>query len=45
MKDELAASYYEPLVRRTFLHMDDSVEFIDLLSGVATSRDGNGATT
>ena len=29
-----------PLVRRTFSHMDDSVEPIDLFSGVATSRDG-----
>ena len=36
-----AASYQEPLVRRTFLHMDDSVEFVDFLS---TSRDSNDST-
>ena len=32
-----AASYKEPLVRRTLLHMDDSVELIDLFSGVVSS--------
>ena len=31
-------------MRRTFLHVDDSVEFIGLFSGVATSRDSNGCT-
>ena len=30
---------------RAFLHMDDSVGLIDLLSGVATSTKGNGYTT
>ena len=37
-----AASYKEPLVRRTFLHIDGGVERIDLFSGVATTRDSNG---
>ena len=32
-----AESKEEPLVRRTFLHTDDSVELIGLFSGVATS--------
>ena len=30
-----------PLVRRTFLHVDDSAELFDLFSGVAASRDSN----
>jgi len=41
-----AASYYqqEPLAGRVLLHMDDSVEWIDLFSGMATSlRDGGEA--
>ena len=29
---------------RTFLHKDDSVEWIDLFPGVAASRDSNGVT-
>ena len=37
-----SASCKEPLVRQTFLNMDDSVEGIDLFSGVAASRDSNG---
>ena len=36
--------HQETLVRRIFLHMDDSVELIDLFSGVVTSRDSNGYT-
>ena len=31
-----------PIVRRTFLPMDDIVERIDSLAGVAASRDSNG---
>ena len=31
-----AASYSEALVRRTFLHVDDSVDFIDWHSAPAT---------
>ena len=34
----------QPLVRRTFLQIDDSVELTILFSGVATSRDSNGCT-
>ena len=45
MKGELHASYEEPLVRWTFLNMDGTIELIDLLSGVATSRDNNGVKT
>ena len=39
-----AASYYEPIVRRAFSHKDDSVEWIDLCSGVATPGGGGGDT-
>ena len=46
MRDGRAVdSSQEALVRRTFLHMDDIVDFLFFCSGVTTSRDSNEYTT
>ena len=42
--ETLGESREENLVRPTFLHVDDRVELIDLVSALVTSKDSNGGS-